>query len=545
MSRNKLGKTSPGLLSSRRSKFLLVVVVFLIIFAAVGILVGNQGAKNPVFAATREATQRLAVASVSPLNSQSSSWYCNWYLPGQGGIKNASILLANTSQKEVTAEVNEYLVDGTLTRDLKIPAHSFLRYPETISAKSQMSSTSFIANGGGMVAELELTGQLGSTVAPCNSSPSANWTALGGNTLPGTLTGVSIFNPFNQSAVVDLSLSSTSQQLTPGALQGIVIAPHKSKNINITQYFSGQSHVSASVNTRIGRVVVGGLVQRSDQGHSGLAALSTTPAPESLWRFPVGEISTNQNQTFLIYNPNTYEVKVDAKFSYLNFQKAKGITTTTTTTTTLAKKTSKKATSGTESTVLPNSSYQSAKTIAPHTVGVISVKEDTSVELNVAYQAAITVDGGHGVIAAETYSGSPSNPNTRYQIANGLPLVTQHWIALFDPGALGISNTQAWLSTVATGNNNPISQKTPLVDLGPTYLAPPGQKAAALPQIQAQVARTSKSVISSKKHLNSVGQLAQVVTGLIVSSRTPFAFGSVMGSSPADLYVVPALPFAN
>ncbi|TAN29831.1 MAG: hypothetical protein EPN30_01580 [Actinomycetota bacterium] len=526
--------------------FLMGCAAFVVLVGGLGVFIGDQGAKNPIGEATVLATERLAVASVSPLNSDSSSWYCTWDLPGKGGISNVSVLLANTSSKEVNATLSAFTSGIKQPRSLKIPAHSFLRYPEAVTPTGQSGAVSFIANGGGTVAELEVSGQTGSTVAPCNSSPSADWVVLGGNTLSGSASGISIFNPFEQDAVVDVSLSSPSSRFNPAALRGIVIAPNSSHEIDLTHYFAGLNDVAVSVTTRIGRVVVGGIVQRNDSGDTGLAALATFPASAAKWRFPIGQLSGNQSQDILIFNPNSYKVSVNLHFSYLDLE---AVTPSSSTSTTTTESAGKRA-SGTSAlrsgqTAGSGATYDLTKTIAGDAVGVVSVKADTPMQLGLNYKVQLSVAGGYGVAAAEDFVGSTANPNTRYQVVGGTPLTTKDWIALYDPSAMGVPGPQAWLATVDTGNSDPVSQKTPLVDLGPTYVAPPGQAPASLPTLQALTAQTSNKVLKSNVHLNTLGSLAPVVTGLIVSSSSPFALGSIMGATPGDLYVVPVLPFAN
>ncbi len=536
------GQTLLGLMSG-----LLAVVLVL-----VAMQVGSLSARNPIYSSTVQATERLAVASVSPLTSDSSSWYCNWYLPAQGGLTQASVLLANTSAKDLSAKVKIYSGNHTVNRKLEIPAHSFLKYPQTVTPKVQSGSLSFIANGGGTVAEIELSGPSGSSVAPCNSSPSANWTVLGANTLPGSSAGVSIFNPFSQDAVVDVTLSSSSQQFSPGVLKAMVINPNQSKLVNLSQYFSGHSHVVVSVTTRIGRVVVGGIIQRDNNGNTGLAALASFPSTASTWRFPVGQLSANQNQEIIVYNPNSYVVNVVADFSYLDLKQVPSISTTSTTSTTApaAAKTKKvvpkgAATAKSSAGSVPKSSYSVSQAIQPNSLAVISVKADTSIQPDISYKAKLVVKGGHGVVSAETFLGSANSPNVRYQVVGGIPLTTQHWIALFDPSSIGLSNVQAWLATVDNKSKDAVAQKTPLVDLGPTYLSPPGKTPAALPILQAQTAPTSKSVLKSPLRLHAVGALTSSVTGVIISSKSAFAIGTVMGPAATDWYVVPVLPFAN
>ena len=545
-----MAKAKRGKSVRRFSKLQLLLLtacaVFVALFGALGIFIGEQGANNPIREATVLATERLAVASVSPLKSDSSSWYCTWYLPGKGGISNVSVLLANTSSKEVNATLSAFTAGGKQSRSFMFPAHSFLRYPETVTQTVQSGAVAFVASGGGTVAELEVSGPAGSTVSPCNSSPSANWVVLGGNTLSGSASGISIFNPFGQDAVIDVSLSSPSSRFSPAALRGLVIASNSYSEIDLTKYFAGLGHVSVMVTTRIGRVVVGGIVQRNDKGDTGLAAMATFPASASQWKFPIGELSSNQSQDILIFNPNAYKVSVNLNFSYLDLE-AVTPSSSTTTSTSQAAGNAKTATSETGSppTTESNAPFDLAKTIAGDTVDVVSVKADTSIKLGLNYKVQVTVKGGYGVVAAEEFVGSSANPNTRYQVVGGTPLTTKHWIALYDPSAMGVSGALAWLATFDTGNNAPVSEKTPLVDLGPTYIAPPGQAPAKLPTAQALIAQTSNKVLKSNVHLNDVGSLAPAVTGLIVSSKTPFALGSLMGAKPGDLYVVPVLPFAN
>ena len=550
MAKNKKRQQAKGF-STRQWFVLISLAGALVVMGGLGVAAGKFGKSNPIEVSTVQATERLAVASVSPLNSNSSSWYCNWYMPGTGGLTKVSVLLANTSSKGMSATLKTYVGKSEQSRSLTVPPHSFLRYPQVVTPTNESGAISFVANGGGTLAELEISGPLGSAIAPCNSSPSAHWVALGANTLPGSESGISIFNPFAQDAVVDVAFSSQFQQFAPGSLQGLVIAPHASENIDLTQYFSGRTHVAISVSTRIGRVVLGGVVGRNDKGNAGLSALATFPATGSQWNFPVGELSTNQNQEILIYNPNSFGVTTDLSFSYLDLKAVSTGSTTSTTssssTTTVVRQTGKsqqtKNTKG-ASNQSPSTNNLTEK-IAANSVAVVSVKAQTAVANGKSYSATVSVKGGFGVVAAEEFIGSLSTPNSRYQVVGGSPLTTQHWIALYDPSIVGISQAQAWLATIHTGRGDPEAQKTPLVDLGPTYLAPAGQPAASLPTEQALLAQTTSQRLNKSKKLNSVGALSPEVTGMIVSSKTPFALGSVMGQSSGDLYVVPVIPFAN
>ncbi len=545
MARSKQRQRTKNLTRNQWAALVSTLVVG-VVLSCVGVISGRLAQRNPVGAATQLATERLAVASVSPLRSDSSSWYCNWYLPGNGGLSKVDILLANTSSKALTATLKSYTAKSVQSRVITVPPHSFLRYPETVSPNDQSGAVSFVANGGGTVAEIEMSGPSGSAVAPCNSSPSAHWVALGSNTLTGSESGISIFNPFGQDAVVDVALSSTSQQFAPGSLQGMVISPHSSSVVNLTPYFSGRSHVVVSVSTRIGRVVLGGVVARNDKGNVGLSAMATFPATASQWSFPVGQLSTNQNQEIVVYNPNTFQVAVHLKFTYLSLKKVNTSSTTSTT----ASVPSTLASNGTVSNQTPTKVQQAvekglSRKVAGNSIAVISIKAQTAIVDGQSYKSDLTVEHGFGVVAADEFIGSASSPNVRYQVVGGTPLTTQHWIALYDPSLFGISNAQAWLATGGTGNSDPDSQKTPLVDLGPTYLAPPGQPPASLPTTQALLAQSTNKLLKKPKRLNSVGVLSPAVTGLIVSSNSPFVLGSVMGQNPGELYVVPVLPFAN
>ncbi len=551
MAKSKKTRVAKGL-SKRQLRVMLSILLALLLFSGLGVAAGNLGEHNPVRASTVQATERLAVASVSPLKSSSSSWYCSWYVPGSGALNRVSVLLANTSSSGMSATLKTYVGTSVQSRSLQIPPHSFLRYPEVVTPTGQSGAVSFVANGGGTVAELEISGPLGSAMAPCNSSPSAHWVVLGSSTLPGSEAGISIFNPFGQDAVVDVAFSSALQQFAPGALQGLVIAPHATDNIDLVKYFSGRSHVAVSVSTRIGRIVVSGVIARNDKGDAGLSVMATFPALASQWHFPLGELSSNQNQEVLVFNPNKFAVTVGVDFTYLDLEavnafsgSASASSTTgapTASTTTAAAAPAKSSSAGMGAT---NSPYRLNQKIPANSVAVISVKAQTAIATGKSYTATVNVQGGFGVVAGDEFIGSVSSPNARYQVVGGTPLTTRHWIALYDPSFLGLSNAEAWLATGVTGGSHPEVAKTPLVDLGPTYLAPSGQPPATLPVHQALLAQTTSRRISKPKKLNSVGSLSPTVTGMIVSSNLPFVLGSVMGQNPEDMYVVPVLPFAN
>ena len=73
MARSKQRQRTKNLARGQWAALVSTLVVG-VVLSCVGVVTGSLGQKNPVGAATQLATERLAVASVSPLRSDSSSW---------------------------------------------------------------------------------------------------------------------------------------------------------------------------------------------------------------------------------------------------------------------------------------------------------------------------------------------------------------------------------------------------------------------------------------------------------------------------------------
>jgi hypothetical protein len=109
--------------------------------------------------------------------------------------------------------------------------------------------------GGRSVVEHEIDGQNDVAVGPCARQPGRNWFFAAGTTERGAEQNLSLFNPFADDAIVDLSFVTDAGFVAPAELQSLVVPRRSRVTVPIGNFVRRQAQVGVRVRVRTGRVV--------------------------------------------------------------------------------------------------------------------------------------------------------------------------------------------------------------------------------------------------------------------------------------------------
>lgn len=344
----------------------------------------------------------LAIPAVSKGASVTASWYCTWSFPSQMAPTADTVIVVNGSNRSAVATLFTYGIQEKQTVDL--PAHSVSRLPLSDTGLSLTGSASMVVRGGLVAVGIEETSGSTPMVTPCQTTPGFYWLVSGGFTNLGDQMAVSLFNPFGQDAVVDVSTIDESGLGAPGADQGLVVPAGHSITIDLSTTDPNQSNLAVQVRARSGRIVVSGFQERSDQKAQGSAFLPVTTRPSSNWTFPYLLNEAGTSLTLLVTNPSNSNVTLR-----LSGQKYQG--------TSLSSQAGSGSTLGATSVVVP-----------PSSVARVPLSSTLSLPVNAQYYLSVTSLYRTGVLVSIENVYATSTGADNYAVTDGEPLQSSQWM---------------------------------------------------------------------------------------------------------------------
>jgi hypothetical protein len=145
--------------------------------------------------------------------------------------------------------------------------------------------------GGPVVVEHEIRNGVHVAIGPCARQAASNWYLPAGSTAKGTQQWLSLFDPFADDAIVDVTFLTDGGPQTPQALQGLVVPRRTKVVVGVHDQIQRQAIVTTLVRTRIGRVVAEqSLLFDGSNGRSGIALALGAPSTAVDWSLPAGQI---------------------------------------------------------------------------------------------------------------------------------------------------------------------------------------------------------------------------------------------------------------
>jgi hypothetical protein len=249
--------------------------------------------------------------TAAPERALSSTWFCAGGTGTPSGRADATVIVANPTRRDL---------DGTLTVTpatgeaksvpLTVPARS-----RTITRLGDVVAADFVAatvdlDGGGAVVEHQVTGPLGTSVAPCAATGSSRWYVADGSTARDDTMLLALYNPFPEDAIVDLSFSTDEGRAVPAGFQGLVVRGGGLGIVDVGLHVRRRDRVAATVEARSGRLVVDRIQLRAGGTPRSLSLALAAPSPGERWWFADGLVADGVVERFSIYNPTAEEAAV-------------------------------------------------------------------------------------------------------------------------------------------------------------------------------------------------------------------------------------------
>jgi hypothetical protein len=290
-----------------------VVFVALVALAVVGGLADRSPARQPVRA---KGVSRVATMPVAaPGTSLSSTWFCAGGTATADGVADQWVTVANAGTRELTGTLKVVPSEGdprTVPLTVGPRSRATFHPRDVLEAPYVASLVEF--DGGDVVVEHEITGPLGTSVAPCASSASDRWYFAEGSTAPEDEMLLALYNPFPEDAIVDLAFSTDQGRAVPSDFTGIVVKGGRLSVIDVGTHVRRRNNVSVTVASRSGRLVVDRIQLRHGTA-KGMSLALGVPSPGSIWYFAEGLVADGVAERLHVYNPTSKEAEVSIELS--------------------------------------------------------------------------------------------------------------------------------------------------------------------------------------------------------------------------------------
>lgn len=287
----------------RRAPVLVVLVAVLAAMAAAEVGdIGNDG-DSPFGTATS-----FAMPVSDPVGSLSSTWFC----PATGVDGDHSVLVTNHGDQPRSGSLTWLAADqAPVSEPVDVGAHEGVAVGVAGGVDGAAASAVVEMDGGGVAVTRALSSSDGSGVGLCSSAASDRWYLANGSTSRDATQLLTLFNPFADDAIVDVSFATDQGRDEPEALRGLPIRARSTTVVNLGDVVRRREVTATEVTTRRGRLVVQRM-QRFDGsgGRSGLSLALAAPAAADVWTFPAGVHGDGQGERWHVYNPGERDAVV-------------------------------------------------------------------------------------------------------------------------------------------------------------------------------------------------------------------------------------------
>ena len=260
---------------------------------------------------SRVAADRALMPTSAPADALSSTWFCLGATSGAGTGADGVVSVANPTDRAVTGIVTVVPFEAeSRSKSVTVGPYGVIAVALRDVATGPYAAALVDLDAGQVAAELVVRGPGGSDAVPCSSRASDRWYFADGVTAKDATLVLSLFNPFPEDAIVDLSFSTDQGRAAPAAFRPIIVPARTLVVRSIGDHVRRRNAVATEVSVRTGRVVAAQTQTRSAPGHAGLSVTTGSPSLGSTWHFPDGVVRDGSSERFSVSNPSDEEATV-------------------------------------------------------------------------------------------------------------------------------------------------------------------------------------------------------------------------------------------
>lgn len=291
---------------------LLATVLVAAVLAGV-VAVDRQGGSRSVGASL--ALVELGGFPQAPGGSRiSTSWFCPGAAAGDG-LDSANVVLSNPGDTDLTASVSFLSADPAQSTTVVVPARSQLDVDVLRGRTVGVVAPVVEIIGSVGTVEQELIYAAGDVTSQCVAQTSDTWFFADGFTAEGSTQRLVLVNPYPETAVVNVAVTTKAGRRTPGNLQGVVLPPRSVKSVSLSDAgATNESRIALEVVATTGQIIASRMQHYLGGGRLGYSTTVGVPSALGEWWFTSGRTGAQVTEELVVFNPSSRAAQVNVSF---------------------------------------------------------------------------------------------------------------------------------------------------------------------------------------------------------------------------------------
>ena len=265
--------------------------------------------------------------TVSGADDVSAAWFCAEGTAQPDGRANETVVVANVGDDEARATITVLpSADGqepgsrTVTvepgEQVRVPVLDIAEVPEQADPTGILRGPGVVVEvfGGRALVEHVIEGQDDFAVGPCTRDAGRRWYFAAGTTVRGAEQYLSLLNPFQGDAIVDVQFVTDEGVQNRVDLQALVVPRRSRITIPVQNFERRRDRVATMVSVRTGRIVAeqSNAFTTENEVEHGLSLSLGAPARSRVWMLPsvAGGPGANQALQVANFSPAATDVEV-------------------------------------------------------------------------------------------------------------------------------------------------------------------------------------------------------------------------------------------
>jgi hypothetical protein len=277
-----------------------------------------------------DATASPGVVAANPTMSGaddvSAAWFCAEGTAQPDGRANETVVVANVGTDDSRATITVLpSADGqepearTITveagEQVRVPVLDIAEVPEQADSSGILRGPGVVveAFGGRVLVEHVIEGQDDFAVGPCTREAGRRWYFAAGTTVRGAEQYLSLLNPFQGDAIVDVQFVTEEGVQNRVDLQALVVPRRSRITIPVQAFERRRERVATLVSVRTGRIVAeqSNAFTTENEIEHGLSLSLGAPARSRVWMLPSVVGGPGANQAVQVANFSTIATDVE------------------------------------------------------------------------------------------------------------------------------------------------------------------------------------------------------------------------------------------
>jgi len=288
-------------------------VLVLIAAVVAGAMLLDRSASS-IAVARRPATGAIDGPTIPPVNAVSVAWYCSEGTSTSDGRADETIIVGNLAHHpiHVTVTVMTGADKAPTSVERRVDTLARTRFHISDIVKDPEPGVVVEVRGGQAIVEHEVHGVDDVAVGPCAREPSRNWYFAAGTTVRGAQEWLTLFNPFGDDAIVDITFLTESGYEAPGSTHSLVVARRSRVTVAVHDQVQRRDRVAIAVHARVGRVVAERmLLFDGTDARRGIAVSMGVMGAANRWRVVTGDAQSGSAESLSIANFDIAPTKVE------------------------------------------------------------------------------------------------------------------------------------------------------------------------------------------------------------------------------------------